>query len=310
MEPSPEASASESAPASSAIRGMIVAFTVIRCVMYATPIFSGTPLIILSGLASLLFPAITLSQAVIAAVAFSWKVGATQEWREELFRGARRLGLIELVGLVFMLVGNLITINPPMEMRREMVAQFYLFVVTFLLVMLVGHFLPMMLQIGWLRSRGFEIVNVVQRQLPGEPLRWQFRIRDLMIITAIASLLLAPIPLLGISELDVFFFVSLAWRLAILTLGTLSITLALAAGAFWGSYNWVNQFQVAFVSWIVITVLEVGLCFYFVELGYWEINIVLSVLLVICNAIFVSILQGTWFYLEAKGWRLVLEPKE
>ncbi len=102
---------------------------------------------------------------------------------------------------------------------------------------------------------------------------------------------------------------TLVWPLIVVTLGTLTIVLALAAGAFLASYNWANQFQVAVVSWIVITVTEICLC-YFAKTPWLIIPAeLLWFILTIYNGIFASILLVTWFYLESKGWRLVREDE-
>ncbi len=187
MEELPESSESEPALSAPAIRGLMVACTVIRCVMYAAPIVGGTPLVFFSVLAAIIFPVVTLSQVTIVAIATSWKVGSTKQWRQELFLGGRRLALVELVGLGFMLLGNLLALNAPIEYRRFVIVEFYLFIVTFLTLVVVLHFLPVLLQVAWLRSRGFEIVNVIEHDLPYEPARWQFRIRDLMVISSFGT---------------------------------------------------------------------------------------------------------------------------
>lgn len=249
-------------------------------------------------------PSCTIAQLTIATVALSWRVGNTKEgWQRFRKRAialiATELVIVGLLGVYFYGEGHVpygldIFANPE---------GVFLGCILIPIAMLLLHALPVYFLIDFCRRQGYEVVNTKLTAMPREAIQWkyQFRIRDLMIITLLASIVLAIVQFMdkGIVGSDLRHVFS--EHMLVIAIGFLGILLMIAIASFQGSRSWFWQILGMMMLCVVMSVMQIA----FVDFGFGILPLIVGHLIV--NELYLLILVIVWKLLESSGWRIIRE---
>lgn len=262
------------------------------CLCYAFNFYNPpSPFLVLFA-----FPA-SWSLAAVMGVALAWRVGSTAKGWMELWTWCFRWGSLGLFCSATLFISD-ITQTLGFKAALE---QWYLITVFFPLVIFLLHTLPVYALVVVLQRRGYEIVHDEAMELPREGVRWQFHIRDLMIATLVASLLLAPLAYMDLNSLASALGIFASWRMLAHAAGKFVIVYFLAKIFSDTSIEWSGRVGSAVTTMIFISILESAIA--------WPLQGFCLVCfgLIFLNAIYVGMLLRAWAHLEGYGWRIVLE---
>lgn len=237
----------------------------------------------------------------ILAASLVWKEGATAKgwklfWRS--FFSLWGMELLVLVGVFIYLAwyGNGFDRNA----LTLSVDFFYMLGIFSLPAFFLLHGLPVILLMCCFRMLGFGMKNAFTANLPQVPWRWQFRIRDLIVLTFVVSCLMAPLPLVDSEHLLFLLGLYVTREALLIAIGSFLVVLFL-------TLMLILQRKVRrWPLWIVIAVLVI-FAISILQTSRFSSRALPQTLSLAINTVHFVTLLLAWICLANKGWRIVRE---